>query len=65
MFLFGFTFDSGNDLKQRTWILYRIIDQCNFYDRGEFYNRKKLKEESINKMESYSEKNKNKGEIKC
>lgn len=48
-----------------TWILYRIIDQCNFYDRGEFYNRKKLKEESINKMESYSEKNKNKGEIKC
>lgn len=42
------TFDSGNDLKQRTWILYRITDQCNFYDRGEFYNRKKLKEESIN-----------------
>ena len=41
--------DPGNDLKQRTWILYRIIDQCNFYDRGEFYNRKKLKEESINK----------------
>ena len=40
---------SGNDFKQRTWILYRIIDQCNFYDRGEFYNRKKLKEESINK----------------
>lgn len=24
------TFDSGNDLKQRTWILYRITDQCNF-----------------------------------
>ena len=40
---------SGNDFKQRTWILYRITDQCNFYDRGEFYNRKKLKEESINK----------------
>ena len=40
---------SGNAFKPWTWILYRIIDQCNFHDRGEFYNRKKLKEESINK----------------
>ena len=43
------TFDPGMILSRGLGYYTELLISANFYDRGEFYNRKKLKEESINK----------------
>ena len=32
---------SGYDLKPGTWLLHGVVYQCDIYDRGKLYNRKK------------------------